>query len=208
VENSLVTVAVMALPLLLAITLHEVAHGRVAYAFGDPTAKSLNRLSINPLKHVDLVGTVMVPVGLLLLGSPVLFGWAKPVPVDMRYFAKPRRDMAIVAAAGPGANLLMALLWGALGQAAQLGLLGQGVAFEWVVEMAQAGILINLFLALFNLLPVPPLDGGRVAVGLLPARLAYRYARIEPYGMWIVLALLYFTPLTRWLAFAVTGFVH
>jgi len=207
-DNSLVMLSVMALPLLLAITLHEVAHGRVAYWFGDPTAKSLNRLSLNPLSHVDLFGTVLVPLGLVLLGSPVLFGWAKPVPVDMRYFQKPRRDMAVVAAAGPLANGLMALAWGGLSYATQLGLLGQGVAAQWVVQMADAGILINVFLGLFNLLPIPPLDGGRVIVGVLPAPLAYRYARVEPYGMWIILGLLFFTPLSQWISVFVAQFLR
>lgn len=181
--------AVWALPVLLAVTLHEVAHGWVARALGDPTAARLGRLSLNPIKHIDPVGTVLVPALLLLVGG-FRFGWAKPVPVDARNFKNPRRDMAIVAAAGPLANLAMAVLWGLL---LRYCLLAGGNSGTWIgVEMmATAGVLINLALMVLNLLPLPPLDGGRVVVGLLPARAAYKFAQIEPYGIWILLLLMF-----------------
>ena len=180
-------IAVWVLPVLLAITVHEVSHGWVARYFGDQTASMLGRLSLNPLRHVDPVGTVLVP-GLMLLLTGFVFGWAKPVPVDARNLRHPRRDMAWVAAAGPFANLCMALGWALL---AHLGALMGGWAGQPLVLMAVAGIFINTILMVLNLLPLPPLDGGRVAVGVLPARLARPLARIEPYGIWILLALLF-----------------
>jgi Zn-dependent protease len=180
--------AVWALPVLFAVTVHEVAHGWVARSLGDPTAQRMGRLSLNPLAHVDPLGTILIP-GLLLALGGFIFGWAKPVPVDWRNFRHPRRDMAVVAVAGPVANLAMAIGWGlvyksALATGAQEGL-WYGVAL-----MGKAGMVINVSLMVLNLLPLPPLDGGRVAVGLLPARAAYRYARIEPYGFLILLLLL------------------
>lgn len=178
-------IAIWALPVLLAVTLHEVAHGWVARSLGDPTASRLGRLSLNPLKHVDPVGTVLLPA-LLLLFSPILFGWAKPVPVDWRNFKNPRRDMAIVAVAGPLANLAMALAWGLLLRFCLLYGANTGVWFG-VSLMATAGVAINVALMVFNLLPLPPLDGGRVVMGLLPPQAAYRYSRVEPYGIMIVL---------------------
>lgn len=180
--------AVWALPVLLAITLHEVAHGYVARELGDNTAAALGRLSLNPIKHIDLIGTVLVP-GLLLLLGGFLFGWAKPVPVDFRNLRNPKRDMAIVAIAGPAVNLAMALGWAlllkyALTQDTSAGLwLGFG-------QMCVAGISINLVLMVLNLLPMPPLDGGRVAVGLLPMKQAIALSRIEPYGMVILIVLM------------------
>lgn len=181
-------VAVAILPLLFAITVHEVAHGWVAKKFGDPTAHRLGRLTLNPLKHIDPVGTILVP-GLLLLLGGFVFGWAKPVPVTWENLRHPKRDMAIVAAAGPAANLIMALFWGVIARiGVQLG------PQSWVglpmQYMGLFGIEINAVFMILNLLPLPPLDGGRVAVGLLPGPLAWQLARIEPFGFFILLALL------------------
>ncbi len=188
-ELSLVqTIAVWSLPVLFAITLHEVAHGWVARAFGDRTAELLGRLSINPLKHIDPVGTLIVPVVLLVLGG-FLFGWAKPVPVNYASLKHPKRDMALVAAAGPASNFVMALFWAALLKVA----MGSGSESGTMVGlqlMAQAGVTINVALMVLNLLPLPPLDGGRVLTGLLPMRAAVAFSRIEPYGMLILVGLM------------------
>ena len=183
-------ISIFAIPLLLALTLHEVAHGLTARALGDRTAEALGRLSLNPLKHIDPVGTILIPGFLFFVGSPVLFGWAKPVPVDLRNFKNPRRDFAIVALAGPGSNLLMAILWTVLAGLADRGVFGDGAVASWVLAMGSVGLLFNVLLAVFNLLPIPPLDGGRVLVGLLPLSLARPVARLEPFGMWIVIGLL------------------
>ncbi len=187
--NTLQVLSVWALPVLFAITLHEVAHGWTARHFGDMTAAQLGRLSLNPIKHIDPIGTVLVPAVLLFLGGFV-FGWAKPVPVNMFHLHNPKRDMAIVAAAGPAANLVMALIWALI---AKLGMSLYG-AVDWValplILMGQAGIAINLVLMLLNLLPLPPLDGGRVVAGMLPDNLSYQYGRIEPLGLFILLGLL------------------
>lgn len=183
------TIAVAALPLLFAITLHEVAHGWVARRLGDPTAALLGRLSFNPLKHIDPIGTVVVPLVLLMLGG-FIFGWAKPVPVTYENLRNPKRDMAIVAAAGPMANLLMALFWVGV---VMLGLaLGQSLAMpaQFLIYMGEAGITLNVMLMVLNLLPLPPLDGGRVLAGFLPGPWAYKLSRIEPYGFIILLVLL------------------
>jgi Zn-dependent protease len=181
--------AVAALPLLFAITLHEVAHGWMARRLGDRTAEMLGRLSLNPLKHIDPVGTVLVP-GILLFVGGFIFGWAKPVPVDARNLHNPKRDMAVVAAAGPLANLGMALIWALI---AKIGLMLAAVS-PWVsvplILMGKVGIFLNLILMVLNLLPLPPLDGGRVLVGLLPDRFAVKVAGIEPYGMFILVGLL------------------
>jgi Zn-dependent protease len=181
--------AVWALPILFAITVHEVAHGWVARRLGDPTAYMLGRLTLNPIRHIDPVGTVLVPLALTLMGG-FIFGWAKPVPVTWENLRNPKRDMVLVAAAGPLANLAMALLWAL---AMKIGVLLADTV-HWValplLYMGFAGITINLVLMVLNLLPLPPLDGGRVVAGLLPDRLSWRFGRLEPYGLMILLALL------------------
>jgi Zn-dependent protease len=172
---------------LLAITLHEVAHGWVARCFGDRTAQMLGRLSLNPLRHIDPIGTILVPGLLLVVGGP-LFGWAKPVPVATSALRNPRFAMILVALAGPAANLVMAAGWCAvLGAIVRVN--ANETLVDWIASMAQAGILINVVLAVFNLLPIPPLDGGRVLAGLLPPRLSARLEKIEPVGLFIVLGL-------------------
>ena len=184
------TIALYAVPVVFAITLHEAAHGYVARLFGDSTAWMLGRVTANPLKHIDPVGTVLVPLGLLLLaklagGGGFLFGWAKPVPVNFGNLRNPKRDMLWVAAAGPGANLAMAVLWAF---AYRLG--DEVLASEGLQMMARAGIMINVVLMVLNLLPILPLDGGRIAVSLLPHRLAMSYSRLEPYGFMVIILLL------------------
>lgn len=186
------TASTWILPALLAITLHEAAHGFVAWWLGDPTAKDAGRLSLNPLRHVDPMGTVVLPAMLLLVKAPFLFGWAKPVPVDFHNLPSPRRDMALVAAAGPGINLLQAYI--ALLLFHLLPLFGQTID-QWVAQNLENAIRINLILCVFNMLPLPPLDGGRVAVGLLPLALARPLARLERYGMVLLLILLLAVPL-------------
>ncbi|MCK2125796.1 site-2 protease family protein [Thauera aromatica] len=188
------TLAIWALPVLLAITLHEAAHGYVARHFGDPTAHLAGRITLNPLRHIDPVGTVLVPVGILALsalmgGGGILFGWAKPVPVNFGRLRRPKADMLWVAAAGPFTNLLMALGWALLFRIAASAEPG-GYSLA-MLKMADAGIQINAVLMVLNLLPIPPLDGGRIAVSLLPDRLAWRFAQLEPYGFPILLVLLF-----------------
>ena len=178
--------AVWTPPVVLGITVHEVAHGWVADRLGDATAKMMGRLTLNPLKHIDPVGTILIPGALLLLQSGFIFGYAKPVPINWRNLHQPKRDMAIVAAAGPLANLLMAIVWALLVRAAPL----FGEAGVALVYMGIAGVFINTVLMVLNLLPLPPLDGGRVMTGLLPGPLAYRFSRIEPFGFMILIALL------------------
>lgn len=185
-SSLIVTIAAWAPPVLLAITLHEAAHGWVAHKLGDDTASRLGRISINPLRHIDPMGTVVIPLAMLLMTGFVI-GWAKPVPVDMRQFSQPILDMALVAVAGPASNFLMACGW-ALVMALAADGLGQAASF--MVEMGQAGITINLILMVLNLLPIPPLDGGRVVAGVMPPRMALTFMRIEPWGMWIVIGLL------------------
>ncbi len=193
-EQLIPTLAIWALPVLLAITLHEAAHGYVARHFGDPTAHLAGRITLNPFKHIDPVGTVLVPVGILAMttmigGSGILFGWAKPVPVNFNRLRNPKGDMLWVAAAGPFMNLVMAFGWALL---LKLALVSPDMAYSAAMrEMAQAGILINAVLMFLNLLPIPPLDGGRIAVSVLPARLAWQFARIEPYGFPIIILMLF-----------------
>jgi Zn-dependent protease len=192
--NLVQTLAIYALPVIFAITLHEAAHGYVAKYFGDNTAYVLGRVSLNPVRHIDMVGTILLPLLILvaskLLGaSGILFGWAKPVPVDFSALRHPKRDMLWVAAAGPLANLFMAMLWA---MALKIALIAPQSAFTLPLSlMAEAGISVNLVLMVLNLLPILPLDGGRITVSLLPNRLAYRYSRLEPYGFPILLVLLF-----------------
>lgn len=177
------------LPVLFAITLHEAAHALVANYFGDKTAKMLGRLSVNPLRHIDLIGTIIVPVITLIL-SGFVFGWAKPVPINSSQLRNPRRDMVLVSAAGPLSNLIMAFLWACcLKLATMLDPNSSNIAL-FLLLTSRAGILINLLLAYFNLIPIPPLDGGRVVACLLPVRQALIYEKIEPFGFFILLALL------------------
>ncbi|MGH8539103.1 MAG: site-2 protease family protein, partial [Stenotrophobium sp.] len=181
-------IAVWAIPVLFAITLHEVAHGWVARALGDHTAQMLGRLSLNPLKHIDPMGTVVVPLLMLVLGG-FLFGWAKPVPVAMKNLRNPRRDMALVAIAGPLSNLAMAIAWGLLLKFTLTMNTEEGV-WLGVLLMCRAGIIINLVLMVLNLIPLPPLDGGRVLTGLLPEKQARVLDRVEPYGLIILIVLM------------------
>ena len=182
------TIAVWAAPILFAITLHEAAHGWVANRLGDPTAKALGRITINPLKHIDPVGTIVVPLFLAMV-SPFVLGWAKPVPVEPRYFKSPLLDMALVAVAGPVSNFFMACIWAMFIKMAYLSL-DNSPLLSFMAEMGKNGIIINIVLMVLNLLPIPPLDGGRVVTGLLPPNLAMQFMRLEKYGMVIILVLL------------------
>jgi len=187
--------SVYVLPILFAITLHEAAHAYAARYFGDSTAYVQGRMSLNPVRHIDPVGTLLIPIVLYFVGSPFLFGYAKPVPVDWGKLRKPKRDMAWVALAGPAANLVMALLW----MLFSLALVALQVNEAFFHKMAQAGVVVNLVIFAFNLFPVPPLDGGRIMFSILPNRLAYKYGRLEPYGFFIVLALLFLQVLKFWM---------
>jgi Zn-dependent protease len=180
-------VAIWAIPVIFAITLHEVAHGYVASKFGDQTARLAGRLTINPIKHIDLIGTIVMPL-LMLLVSNFIFGWAKPVPVDPRNLHHPRRDMAIVALAGPISNILMAIFWGGI---VKIGYYSNPWFSTPLIYMGEAGVLINLVLAVLNCIPIPPLDGGRVLYSILPPRMAYNFHRIEPYGFFILILLMF-----------------
>jgi Zn-dependent protease len=182
------TIAVWAVPILFAITLHEAAHGWVANKLGDPTAKRLGRITVNPIKHIDPVGTVVVPLFLAMV-SPFVMGWAKPVPVDPRHFKSPLLDMALVAVAGPASNFLMACIWAMFIQLVYLSM-DQSQVLVFLTEMGKNGIIINIVLMVLNLLPIPPLDGGRVVAGVLPPNLAVPFMQLERFGMIIILLLL------------------
>src|SRR5262245_17873063 len=184
--------SVWAIPLIIAITFHEAAHGYVARFFGDDTAWQLGRVTLNPFKHIDPVGTILLPALLFAVRSPLLFGYAKPVPVNFRALRNPRRDMIWVAAAGPGMNIALAIL-----AALAFHLVGffPETAGRWIAENLKNALVINVFLAIFNMLPLPPLDGGRVAVGLLPDALARPLARLEPYGLPLLIGILFILPM-------------
>ena len=187
--NPVQLLAVAAIPLLFAITVHEVAHGWVARRLGDPTALMMGRLTLNPIKHIDPIGTLVVPVFLLMAGG-FIFGWAKPVPVTWENLRNPKRDMALVSAAGPLANLVMAVFWALVAKLA----LTVGLQAPWAAQpliiMGELGIIFNLILMVLNLLPIPPLDGSRVVSSILPPRWAYLYGRIEPFGIVVIILLL------------------
>ena len=183
--NIIQNILIYALPVLLAITVHEAAHGYAARHFGDNTAYALGRITLNPLKHIDPIGTIAMPLMLLFAGSPFLFGYAKPVPVQFGNLSNPKRDMVWVALAGPASNLVMALIWGIIYYLLQ----GANVNEPFFNKMAQGGILVNAVMFAFNLFPLPPLDGGRILVGLLPYKYAELVSRVEPWGFFIVLGL-------------------
>jgi hypothetical protein len=210
-------ISVIVLPWLLAVTVPSIVRARVAVALGDPTPAVRGKVSLNPLDYADPVGTVILPVLMIVSKLPFLFGWSKPSRIDPRNFAHPRVDLAIVSAAVPIAGLLMAWLWGLLGGSlAVRGYLGHGVLAYWVVAMAKAGLQINAFFAAINLLPVPPLAGGRILMGVLPLPAARVLVRIEPYGQWVVIGILMLegagmisvlTPFVIWIQGAVMALI-
>ena len=198
-EYVIQVITVYALPLIFAITLHEAAHGYVARYFGDNTAWMLGRVTLNPVKHIDPIGTILVPLAMLLMSSVsdlggIIFGWAKPVPVNFRLLRNPKRSSVWIAVAGPASNLFQACLWLFLLKIC----FSLGIQERFVFEVCSAGIKINLIFMALNLIPIPPLDGGRILIGLLPNGLAWQYSRIEPYGMWILIALI-MTGMLSWI---------
>lgn len=199
-------IAIYALPVIFAITVHEAAHGYAARHFGDMTAHLAGRISLNPIKHIDPFGTILVPALMMMMGG-ILFGWAKPVPVDFSRLRNPKRDMLWVAAAGPASNLVMAMIWAIVLKFA----VDLPPTFSVPLQfMAQAGVMINVVLMVLNLLPLPPLDGGRIAVSLLPNHLAYQYSKVERYGFIILIVLLFTGILSKILQpfiFAVIGLI-
>ena len=186
-DYSIQAIAINAIPLIFAITIHEAAHGYAARYFGDNTAYMLGRVSLNPIKHIDPVGTILIPLMLILASSPFLIGYAKPVPVNFGRLRNPRIDSIWVALAGPGSNFIQALIWAIL----FIALIGFGVDERFLLAMSQAGITWNLVLLVFNLFPLPPLDGGRILSSLLPARQSIALGKLEPWGFFIVLGLVF-----------------
>ncbi len=200
ISGTIQTITIWAIPVIFAITLHEAAHGYVAKYFGDATAYLQGRVTLNPLKHIDPIGTIAMPLVLALLPFGFIFGYAKPVPVNFANLRDPKRDMIWVALAGPAVNLVQALLW----VVAYVVLVRAGVQEPFFREMAEAGFRVNCIVCAFNLIPVPPLDGGRVAMGVLPLRASIAYGRIEPYGFFVVLALVATGVLNVWMTPVVT----
>ena len=189
IQNLIQTVLIYALPVLFAITVHEAAHGYAARHFGDNTAYMLGRITLNPIKHIDPIGTILMPIMLYFATSGAfLFGYAKPVPVNFGHLRNPKRDMVWVALAGPASNFVQAIFWAVV----MITLVGTGVEERFFLEMARAGVLVNLVMWAFNLFPLPPLDGGRILVGLLPWKQAQLVSRLEPYGFFIVMGLVIF----------------
>jgi Zn-dependent protease len=186
-ELGIQQIAIYALPLIFAITVHEAAHGFAARYFGDMTADRAGRITLNPINHIDPIGTILLPALFIVMHTGMIFGWAKPVPVDFSRLRNPKRDMLWVAAAGPASNFVMALFWALI---IKLSVAYPSVYSEPMALMGQAGVMINVVLMVLNLLPLPPLDGGRIAVSLLPNHLAYKYAQIERYGFIILIVLL------------------
>ncbi len=195
IESLVETVLVWAIPLLTAITLHEAAHGWVAYRLGDATAYLQGRVTLNPVKHIDLLGTIIIPLVLLATGSPFIFGYAKPVPVNFSALRHVRRDTFLVALAGPASNLLMAFIWSLVKLVFLLAMPGNA----FLMKMVNAGIVVNLVLFAFNLFPLPPMDGGRIMTSLLPPDLAEKFARIERYGFFILMGLIYVGVTSYWM---------
>lgn len=204
IDQLIQTVSLAAIPVLFAITLHEAAHGYVARHFGDMTAYSQGRISLNPIRHIDPVGTILLPLMTLWVGG-ILFGWAKPVPVNFSALRNPKKDMLWVAIAGPASNLVMAVGWALLYKFSLSS--PESYFAKPMMGMAEIGININVVLMVLNLLPLPPLDGGRVAVSLLPHRQAYQLSKIEPYGMFILIFLA-ITPVLGWVLFPLVGMVE
>ena len=189
IQNLIQTVLIYALPVLFAITVHEAAHGYAARHFGDNTAYMLGRITLNPIKHIDPIGTILMPIMLYFATSGAfLFGYAKPVPVNFGHLRNPKRDMVWVALAGPASNFVQAIVWAVV----MITLVGTGMDERFFLEMARAGVLVNLVMWAFNLFPLPPLDGGRILVGLLPWKQAQAVSRLEPYGFFIVMGLVIF----------------
>ena len=196
-HNILIKVLIYALPVIFAITLHEAAHGFVAKRFGDATAYMLGRVTLNPIKHIDIIGTIILPIATAAL-TPYMFGWAKPVPVNYANLRSPKRDGLWVAFAGPAANMIQVVIWAIVAKILLATVEPTGLVGPFWLAVAEAGIVVNVMFALLNLLPVLPLDGGRIVASLLPDKASYAYSRLEPYGIFILLGLL-FTGGLSWL---------